>query len=326
MQIIRFGDKENVEKYMTVHVLDFNDDYHKNEDTNDELLSKVKGIRRRYKSIMAYNEAVSLVDSYTERLIEKYDGETNFIMLLRAGMVEDYIPPIPKIKDNKKMRALLSSGMPISEPLSKHVDLQSVFEYLADQEIDLDEVKIEYTERFDKSVVEGMPDVMKAIQRDDLSDKIYTGMTTYATVQQYFANSAANKQQQRILDEFDLSEDDKFSYPFYEGVRDDGMDNKVVDDVGFVVTSSGNIISNKERHINDYLEMMKIYGHNTLHLAKQLGNANILNNELEFKAREKAQRKAEKKARKNGGGNIMSDQDWFNDIINSSSFNLDGGL
>ena len=85
--------------------MSFYDEYYNMEETTDEfitedLLNKVKSIKRIYKNFLAYNTAMKIRDKYIDALIDKYGGLDMFNLQLRAGGVTDWIPPVPMYSKN----------------------------------------------------------------------------------------------------------------------------------------------------------------------------------------------------------------------------------
>lgn len=102
--------------YMHSDLSFYDDFYNVKEETNveeDELLTKVKNIRRVYLKYDEYEDAMVLRDDYMERLINKYGGPNLFMMYARAGVVKEWIPPRPSFSKNANEReynAYLNDG------------------------------------------------------------------------------------------------------------------------------------------------------------------------------------------------------------------------
>lgn len=82
---------------------DFEDDYH----VPDEILypdedKLITNVRRRYKDYSDYTAAILLVESYMNKLLEKYGGLQNFKAMFSMGFVREYIPPMPTFKRTKR--------------------------------------------------------------------------------------------------------------------------------------------------------------------------------------------------------------------------------
>lgn len=97
-----------------VQEFDGDDDYHMDIDTSDPIVRNARNIRRRYNNIFEYTEAKFKLADYIHMLEDQYGGKEHFRMMLDAGLVTSYLPPIPKLKGSHTMQALAASGMMIS--------------------------------------------------------------------------------------------------------------------------------------------------------------------------------------------------------------------
>lgn len=102
---------------------DFGDDYHQpdgEEIYSDNILDKVKNIKRRYQDWFEYTDACKLYDTYIDDLIDKYGGESQFKIALLLKKVTEYIPNYPELRKNKKNRYFVkhrvNRPMVIGEP------------------------------------------------------------------------------------------------------------------------------------------------------------------------------------------------------------------
>lgn len=122
----------------TVYVHDFGDRYHKNDyEPSDKLLNEAMRIRRRYKTYPEYQYAISVYNDYVGRLIQKYGGVERFLMQLSAGEVQDYIPAIPRMKNNKLNRIIMKKKMVVSVIDTRKIDtdiLSDVMEDYSDEQ------------------------------------------------------------------------------------------------------------------------------------------------------------------------------------------------
>lgn len=85
--------------YMQSDAKFYDNHYNKEPETNEhiseDLLKKVKAIRRIYKNYRQYMDAMQIRDDYFDALVEKYGGEERFELFLKSGMVTDWLPPRP---------------------------------------------------------------------------------------------------------------------------------------------------------------------------------------------------------------------------------------
>lgn len=90
-------------------IRDFGDEYHLPdvEDlVSDDIMTRVKKIRRRYQNWYDYTDACQLYDQYMEDLFDKYGGKNGFKIAFLLGKVREYIPNYPELRKNKKNRVL----------------------------------------------------------------------------------------------------------------------------------------------------------------------------------------------------------------------------
>lgn len=98
---------------------DFGDGYYEKSFVNDELAAMAKKLRRRYNDFFEWMEAMDIYNSYMDVLIEKYGSETLVHRLAEAEMMVEVVPVKPKLKNNKKNRQFLRSGIVPSRSFSE---------------------------------------------------------------------------------------------------------------------------------------------------------------------------------------------------------------
>ena len=102
---------------------DFNDNYYKNSFANDELITMVKRLRRRYSNFFDWVDAMEIYNEYMDIILDKYGSMRVVQNALKNGTMEDPIPSKPKLKNTKRNRQFMRSGIAPSrqvgvEPLS----------------------------------------------------------------------------------------------------------------------------------------------------------------------------------------------------------------
>lgn len=141
-------------KYVCVQ--DFEDDYHKDaHDPNDKLMREVRMVRRRYKTTLEYQYAVNIVNKYLALLMVKYGGEDRFISLLQSEAIDEYLPPIPRMKAAPRNKFILKKGLLVSSASFKKLDVDKLYdlsELYAKANKDLKEIP--FAERDDPQVKE----------------------------------------------------------------------------------------------------------------------------------------------------------------------------
>lgn len=88
-------------------VNDFGDDYHKPpiEDQSmldRDLVSRVKGLKRRYRDFGEYSHAMELLEKYMSVLVEAYGGKKKYKFMKDLGLVKEYIPILPTLRKIKR--------------------------------------------------------------------------------------------------------------------------------------------------------------------------------------------------------------------------------
>ena len=135
------------ESLLEVYVLDYDDNYHRDENApTTEFEREVRKIKARYRDISKYNGAVSLYSEYMEYLENKHGGPELFKIKNKAGLIDDYIPPKPRIKNTKELRFLKKNKIIIGTVgrfLIDDDELDSVIDMYSD-DMNLDNITIEH--------------------------------------------------------------------------------------------------------------------------------------------------------------------------------------
>jgi len=103
------------ENLFQVYVLDYGDNYHRDEnEPSSEFEREVRKIKARYRDINKYYYAVSLYNEYMAYLEEKYGGHELFKLKKKNGLIDEFIPPKPRIKNTKDLKFLKKNKIVIS--------------------------------------------------------------------------------------------------------------------------------------------------------------------------------------------------------------------
>ena len=95
------------ESLFEVYVLDFDDNYHRSENSpTTEFEKEVRKIKARYRDINKYNGAMTIYYEYMAYLEDKHGGPELFKIKKKSGLIDDYIPPKPRIKGTKELKFL----------------------------------------------------------------------------------------------------------------------------------------------------------------------------------------------------------------------------
>lgn len=122
-----------------VYVLDYGDNYHRGEnEPSSEFEREVRKIKARYRDINKFYNAVALYNEYISYLEDKYGGHDLFKLKRKHGLIDDYIPPKPRIKNTKELKFLKKNKIIVG----------SVGRFLIDEEA-LDNYIDEYTKNME---------------------------------------------------------------------------------------------------------------------------------------------------------------------------------
>ena len=92
-------------------VQDFDDDYHMEQDNTVEILNKAKTLVNTYHNVYEYNNAMEIYNNYMEYLYDKYGGKRIVTGLKTCNLLNDFVPPKPKLKRTGSVRKLLNHGV-----------------------------------------------------------------------------------------------------------------------------------------------------------------------------------------------------------------------
>jgi len=118
-------------RLMEVYVLDYGDNYHRGDnEPSTEFEREVRNIKARYRDINKYYYAMSLYKEYMEYLAEKHGGMDLFKLKKKRGLIEDYVPPKPRIKNTKELKFLKKHNIIVSNTGRYLIDDDKFDEYL----------------------------------------------------------------------------------------------------------------------------------------------------------------------------------------------------
>lgn len=138
MIIVGGGKGKNNDFLFTSYVLDYNDNYHRQMgEPSSELEKEARQIRRRYKSQQEYLNAVAVYEEYMELIVQKNGGKKIFKLKYKAGLIHDFVPHKPRMKNTRLNRALEKNEIVISDPSKTNFktnfeDMQSIAELQSD--------------------------------------------------------------------------------------------------------------------------------------------------------------------------------------------------
>lgn len=114
----------------TVYCADFNDNYHRlSDEPSSELEREARKIRRRYKSLNEYTKAVRIYNEYVHLLANKYGGKRIFDIKVENDLVEEFMPPKPRMKNTTINRFILKHNIMLSETKSLKLNKNKIETY-----------------------------------------------------------------------------------------------------------------------------------------------------------------------------------------------------
>lgn len=109
---------------------DFDDNYYQRGLADSKLLKDAKRIRRKYNDFFDYIDALEIYREYVDLLEEKHGIPIKSIRIgASTGLIDDYVPPKPKLKNTKKNRMIIDSGVMPSRQVVDTPDPQVIMEY-----------------------------------------------------------------------------------------------------------------------------------------------------------------------------------------------------
>lgn len=295
MQVIEFFTEPRAQKkedLSVVCVQDFDDEYHKDYyDPDDKLMSAVRMIRRRYRSTLEYQYAINILNNYIARLMVKYGGEDRFISLLRAGLIDEYLPPFPRMKATKQNKYLVKNKIILSPASFKRLDIDRLM-YLTDAYLSTDDrpTELTFTEKDDKRVEEGNK-IIESYGVDKTS-VMYAKRLSIDMFEEYFINKRNKKEKEREEYVTDLTVRDILDPNFEENVVDVSTEEQ--DDY---VPYRGGFIHRDEIETVQSISKLGKLGWDQLKLTRRIrGSKNILRLTKNQQRKEKKNKKRRKEA------------------------------
>ena len=178
---------KNYDDLFDVWMLDYGDNYHRRgESEMSELERQVRNLKGRYRDIIRYNEALIIYNDWMDFLTEKYGNRDILKKMIANGLVEEYVPRKPRLKNTKTLKYLYKHKIIVSSCPSggKIKDEEAFNEYL--------------NTWFPEDSLE---DPTVTIRNDKLADKIasefdassYYKTYSFESDAQYLENYFANK-------------------------------------------------------------------------------------------------------------------------------------
>lgn len=112
LQAVADADDERFPEFLFSFISqDFGDNYYERGMADTPLLKDAKKIRRKYNDFFDFCDAMEVYKEYMELLGEKYGSVKIVKDSAKEGMIDEYVPPKPKLKNTKKNRQLSAEGI-----------------------------------------------------------------------------------------------------------------------------------------------------------------------------------------------------------------------
>ena len=131
LKSVGFAEDERFPDFLFTFISnDFDDNYYQRGLADSKLLKDAKKIRRKYNDFFDYVDALETYREYVALLEEKHGIPIKSIRLgASTGLIDDYVPPKPKLKNTKKNRMIISSDVMPSRQVVDTPDPETVMEY-----------------------------------------------------------------------------------------------------------------------------------------------------------------------------------------------------
>lgn len=310
----------------TILVNDFGDSYHRtNVDPTTELEKEARKIRHKYRCFEEYKFALATYYEYMDTLQEKYGGRKKFKLNLQSGMVQEFLPPYPRLKKSTTNNYIMNNNIVVSDPTVVRIDEEALNELETELEDEEDDVYVS-----DKILPSKKdPDhkvVEEIVDKGLYSVKRLKDASAYDILAQYFSGMDNKKNKKgKIKDDY---------VPSLTDIIEDRDEIEEEDD--FRVFRNGRLCSKEEIKNLNFYDELKSLGWNSMSVMKQtVGQldetsalACALRREKLNKKKEKKRKKKQSKAADEFLAKVMGDngydefEDFQNDMLNMSLNNI----
>jgi hypothetical protein len=298
---MRISIGEERSKLLEVYVTDFGDNYHRTEDEpSTELERAVRKIRRRYKNITDYMDALAVYKEYMGLLALKHGGGQLFKIKLQNDVIDDFIPPKPRMKNTAHNKMLLKNKIMISRVNVNKIDedrLEEVLDANEDEYLTADGI---IADMETKDYI-----AHKLMKQEDLTRVRVSKVKSISSIdflEEYFRNKNASKvkEKQEELKQVSLSS-------IISGEYDDLVeDTEEEDDVVFY---RGNYMNRKAVDDLKVYQDLGALGWNSVKIMKEKGVSKRITKIV------KSQTKKNKKANKKKGKKRKDNDDFLVSVM-----------
>lgn len=317
------------EDICTVYINDFDDDYHLYEDEKEftEIEKAARRLKKRYRNLAEYNEALITYYTYLIHLNKKYGGTPEyFTLLMESGVVTEFIPSFPQIKKTKLNKTLMKKGIVLTKSNGARFDMDTINQFIDDLNIDYS-TQYEWTDetyfisdKMVKKASKKWDDVEKKSASSSVNRRSKANMSEVDFLQEYFESKQIMERRKKRKN---IVEDDELSFAdILYGNYDE------VDEVqeSTTVWFEGNLVNRDELDDIKLLRMMKMKGWNPMKIVAGRGltaeeDEKGSKKEMEgvdpeiyaiLKRHDKLEKKRKKKRKKNDNflAKVMSDNNY----------------
>lgn len=120
------------ESLFEVYCLDYGDNYHRKEnEPTSEFERSVRNLKARYKDLHKFNDALSIYFEWMDYLAEKHGGYDILKRKIKDGVLEDYVPRKPRLKNIKKLKYMYKHNIMLSRVGKRLINEDNINEYLS---------------------------------------------------------------------------------------------------------------------------------------------------------------------------------------------------
>lgn len=321
---MRIGVKEKDTFLTEVYVADFGDNYHRlSDEPSSELEKAARKIRRRYKNMHDYLNAVAIYNEYMAYMMLRHGGPQLFKIKLKNDMIEEFIPAKPRMKNTLGNRMLLKRKIVLSRTNNEKINENVVQELTEVYSEDRPETALILdTKSFDY--------VGRKLLRDEsfnINTKKLKSITNINYLEEYFQtkNIIAKKEKEEKVAQYSLTD-------IVNGKAEQALqDTTEQDDIVFY---RGNYLK------REAMDELKVYhdlndlGWNSLKIMKQKGVSKKITSVIKNQNKKNKKSKKSKNKKNRDADDFMmkvmvdNDHDTFEDfqkdMLNFSSENIFG--
>lgn len=133
--------RKRPEPDFAVYVQDFDDDYHReSHEPSSDLERQVRRIQRRYRKLDKYLVAVAAYNEYMVYIVEKNGGPDLYKLKAKEGLIQDFIPPKPRLRQNAMNNFLMKHKIVLSNVDIKKIKPEKLEDAVSKYLYDPDEI------------------------------------------------------------------------------------------------------------------------------------------------------------------------------------------